>query len=76
VAKRRLMVTREDVEKNRPGATWVSDHMLTVTLVPALIATIIAFPMVLYAPTWMSLSYVIALFTVPIIAVIWFFWSM
>ena len=43
------MITREDVERNRPGASWASDHMLTVTLVPASIATIIAFPMVWYA---------------------------
>ncbi len=75
MAKRRLMVTREDVERNRPGASWASDHMLTVTLVPAVIAAIIAFPMVVYAPTWISVTYVTALFTTPFIAVIWFFVS-
>jgi len=73
VPKRRLMITREDVERARPGGSWTSDHKLTVFLVPALIATIIAFPMVVYAPTWVSITYVTALFTTPFIWIIWVF---
>ena len=55
---------------------WITDHKFTATLVPIVIATIIAFPILGYAPTWISTTYVLALFTTPIIAIIWFFRSM
>ncbi|MCH8235031.1 MAG: hypothetical protein IIC29_02785 [Chloroflexi bacterium] len=58
-----------------PG-DWIADHKFTVAIVPIVIATIVAFPMVTFAPTWVSTTYVLALFTTPIIAVIWFFRSM
>ena len=76
MAKRRLMITREDVERNRPGASWVTDHKLTVYLVPAVIAAIIVFPMVIYAPTWISTTYVVILAMTPLAAGIWFLRSM
>jgi hypothetical protein len=47
-----------------------------VVIGPIIIGSILAFPIFGYAPTWVSTTYVIALFTTPILAVIWFFRSM
>ncbi len=55
---------------------WITDHKFTVVIVTVVIGTIIAFPLVVYGPTWVSTVYVIALFMTPILAVIWFFRSM
>jgi hypothetical protein len=55
---------------------WITDHKFTMVIVPIVIGTFLAFPIVVYAPTWFSTTYVIALFTTPILSVIWFFRSM
>lgn len=65
---------------------WITDRKFTVVIVPIVIATILAFLIVVYAPTWMStlfvkalfmvpILFIIALFIAPILAVIWFFRS-
>lgn len=55
---------------------WIDDHKFTVVIVPMVIAAIIAFPVVVYAPGWVLTPYLLALFASPILAVIWFFRSM
>lgn len=57
-------------------AAWIEDHKFTFVLVPIVIATIIAFPVVVYAPGWVSAPYLLALLASPLASVIWFFRSM
>ena len=57
-------------------AAWIEDHKFTFVLVSIVIATIIAFPVVVYAPGWVSTPYLLVLFASPIASVIWFFRSM
>ena len=57
-------------------AAWIEDHKFTFVLVSMVIATIIAFPVVVYAPGWVSTSYLLALLASPLASVIWFFRSM
>ena len=76
MARRRLLVTREDVAKIRPGANWISDHMFTAAAIPLGIASVAIFPVMVYAPGWFSMWYLIALVAAMISAVFWFLRSM
>ncbi|MFP6594243.1 MAG: hypothetical protein VB860_04580 [Dehalococcoidia bacterium] len=63
-------------EEGQNMGDWITDHKFTTVIVPIVIGTILAFPIVIYAPTWFSTTYVIVLSMSPILAVIWFFRSM
>ncbi|MDA1258839.1 MAG: hypothetical protein O3C10_13520 [Chloroflexi bacterium] len=52
---------------------WIQDHKFTFILMTFEIQILVAIPLVVYGPTWISTLFVLTLLATPILAVIWLF---
>jgi hypothetical protein len=52
---------------------WIDEHRVRTGLVVLVIATAAAFPLVTWAPVWVSSLYAVALFLGFIAGIVWFF---